>query len=140
MPSRQRPSGCPFPPRSLPDACPCFYGGVIVLLMACVKVHRSFGVSSIYAFTVPTMMAESGLPDAQFSTVYGAATLAGAVFQFRWGRLIDRYGARVALPGFLCMLGAGLTGMTFCGPVLSLFSSFSLHFLFISPPCPLHFG
>ena len=148
---RQRPAGCPFPPRSLPASFPCFYGVVIILLMACVKVHRSFGVSSIYAFSVPTMMADSGLPSAQFSSVYGAGTLAGAVFQFRWGRLIDRCkqpifagifmgpilsrllvvdgyiltdaavmpdGARLALPGFLCMLGFGLGGMTFCGPEL----------------------
>jgi MFS family permease len=95
-------------------------------------VHRSFGVSSIYAFSVPTMMADSGLPDAQFSATYGAATLAGAVFQFRWGRLIDRYGARLALPGFLCLLGAGLTGMTLCGPELG-WGNFPL--LFVSWTC-----
>ena len=87
----------------------------VVLLCALVKTHRSFGVSRIFAFTVPGIMADSSLPESHFSAIYGGATLAGAALQFRWGRLIDRYGSRIALPGFILMLGFGLALITACG-------------------------
>ena len=76
---RQRLRGCPWPPRSCPARWPCgYYGIVVVLLCALVKTHRSFGVSRIFAFTVPGIMADSSLPESHFSAIYGGATLAGA--------------------------------------------------------------
>jgi MFS family permease len=114
--ARQRPRGCPWPSRSCPARWPCgFYGIVVVFLCALVKTHRSFGVSRIFAFTVPGIMADSSLPEAHFSALYGGATLAGASLQFKWGRLIDRYGSRIALPCFILMLGLGLAAITACG-------------------------
>eukprot|EP01043_Picozoa_sp_COSAG02_P076125 COSAG02_NODE_16022_length_1120_cov_1.409403_1_plen_213_part_10 len=113
---QRRPRGCPWPSRSCPARWPCgYYGIVVVFLCALVKTHRSFGVSRIFAFTVPGIMADSSLPESHFSAIYGGATLAGAALQFKWGRLIDRYGSRVALPCFILMLGLGLTAITICG-------------------------
>ena len=59
-------------------------------------------------------IADSSLPEAHFSALYGGATLAGASLQFKWGRLIDRYGSRIALPCFILMLGLGLAAITAC--------------------------
>jgi MFS family permease len=60
-------------------------------------------------------MADSSLPESHFSAIYGGATLAGAALQFKWGRLIDRYGSRIALPCFILILGLGLAAITACG-------------------------
>ena len=90
--------------------CPFFYGYVILALCTLVKTLKACGQNNTLGYATPTIISDPtlGLGRTAYSSVSSGATLIGALLQPALGLLTDRAGARVVLPLFIMLLGAGL--------------------------------
>jgi nitrate/nitrite transporter NarK len=80
-----------------------------MLLLAGATTLGAAGAGAVAAFAV-TAGIERGLPDAMAGILLSAGSLLGAVVRALAGRIVDRYGAQIALPLTASLLGTAAVG------------------------------
>lgn len=80
-----------------------------LLLLAGATTLGAAGAGAVAAFAV-TAGIERGLPDAMAGILLSAGSLLGAVVRAVAGRIVDRYGAKIALPLTASLLGTAAVG------------------------------
>lgn len=82
-----------------------FYGWVIVAIASLGIFGSGPGQSHTFSVFIDPISQDLGISKATIATAYGAATLAAAFLLPQTGRLVDRFGARLAMIAISIVLG-----------------------------------
>ena len=99
---------------------PFYYGWVIVLVAAAAMVGTLPGRTQGLGLITEPLLRDYGMTRVAYAQINLVATLAGALFCFGIGALMDRYGSRVVLASVALALGSAVVGMTLTRGVLAL--------------------
>jgi len=97
-----------------------FYGWIIVGMAALAMVGTLPGRTQGLGLITEPLMRDLGIGRIAYAQINLAATLAGSLFCFGVGRLIDRRGSRLVLTLTAALLGAVVIGMSRAGSIAAL--------------------
>ncbi|MCA9114662.1 MAG: MFS transporter [Planctomycetaceae bacterium] len=97
----------------------------MLLIAAAATFMSAPGQSYSVAAFIEGMLQDLKLSRTEFSTAYGLATLIGGLTLPGIGRLLDRWGARIALPLIATLLGAACVWMSYVTTAIGLFFGFA---------------
>ena len=102
-----------------------FPGWTMLAISAAGQYMSAPGQSYSVAAIKDPMRAGLGISETDYSLAYGAATLLSAVLLPTFGRLVDRFGARVMLPLIAAGLGAACLQMSRVDSLTDLYVGFA---------------